>query len=303
MIKRSKPQKFRLRRTMLFISAQKPGQIKDPYIYGADSIIMDLEDAVAENQKDAARFLLYHALTTIDYGNTEVIVRINGLNSPHWKEDVRVSIAGGADGIRIPKCESAKDVQIVEEAIEKAEEEFKVPKGRTLIMAALETPKAILNAYEICTASPRMFGIAISGGDLRRCMQVTQTPEGIELFVARGQTVLAARAAGVQCFDTVFTDMDDMEGFKNEVIMVKKMGFDGKSLIHPKQIKIVHDIYKPTQKEIHDAERIVRAYREKSEKGEGVFTVDNKMIDVAFLPSAERIIALAKACGIYEGDL
>ena len=118
---------------MLFISAQKPGQIKDPYIYGADSIIMDLEDAVAENQKDAARFLLYHALTTIDYGNTEVIVRINGLNSPHWKEDVRVSIAGGADGIRIPKCESAKDVQIVEEAIEKAEEEFKVPKVAPLL--------------------------------------------------------------------------------------------------------------------------------------------------------------------------
>ena len=162
MIPRPRPERFRLRRTMMFMNAQKPGLIKDAYIYGCDSIMLDLEDAVAENQKDAARFSLYHALKTIDYGETEVIVRINGLDTPHWQEDVRVCVAGGADGIRIAKCESAQDVLTVERAVEAAEEEFGVETGRTLLMAALESPKGILNAYEICAASDRMFGVAIS---------------------------------------------------------------------------------------------------------------------------------------------
>jgi len=303
MMPRPKPERFRLRRTMMFMNAQKPGLIKDAYIYGVDSIMLDLEDAVAENQKDAARFSLYHALKTIDYGDTEVIVRINGLDTPHWQEDVRVCVAGGADGIRIAKCESAQDVKDVEEAIERAEEEFGVEKGRTLIMAALESPRGILNAYEICSASDRMFGVAISGGDLRKCLQTSPQPDGVDMLVARGQMILAARAAGIQCFDTVFTNLDDMAGFEAEVRQNKAMGFDGKSLINPKQIRLVHEIFAPTEKEIMQAEKIVSAVRENAAKGLGVFTVDGKMIDIAFLPGAERTLRLAKACGMYKGDL
>lgn len=303
MIQRKKPERFRLRRTMIFLSAQKPGLIKDPLIYGADSLMLDLEDAVAENQKDAARFSLYHALKTVDYGDTEVIVRINGLDTPHWREDVRVCVAAGADGVRIAKCESAGDVIAVEKAVEAAEEEFHKEKGRTLLMAALESPKGILNAQEIAAASKRMFGIAISGGDLRRTMQVSPVRGGIELNTARGLVVLAARAAGVQCFDTVFTDLNDEEGFRAEVLLDKQMGFDGKSLVNPRQIAAVHEIYAPSEKEITAAEKIVRAVRENAAKGVGVFTVDGKMIDIAFLPGAERTIALAKACGMYKGEL
>lgn len=303
MIQRKKPERFRLRRTMIFLSAQKPGLIKDPLIYGADSLMLDLEDAVAENQKDAARFSLYHALKTVDYGDTEVIVRINGLDTPHWREDVRVCVAAGADGVRIAKCESAGDVIAVEKAVEAAEEEFHKEKGRTLLMAALESPKGILNAQEIAAASKRMFGIAISGGDLRRTMQVSPVRGGVELNTARGLVVLAARAAGVQCFDTVFTDLNDEEGFRAEVLLDKQMGFDGKSLVNPRQIAAVHEIYAPSEKEIMAAEKIVRAVRENAAKGVGVFTVDGKMIDIAFLPGAERTIALAKACGMYKGEL
>ena len=303
MIQRKKPERFRLRRTMIFLSAQKPGLIKDPLIYGADSLMLDLEDAVAENQKDAARFSLYHALKTVDYSDTEVIVRINGLDTPHWREDVRVCVAAGADGVRIAKCESAGDVIAVEKAVEAAEEEFRKEKGRTLLMAALESPKGILNAQEIAAASERMFGIAISGGDLRRTMQVSPVRGGVELNTARGLVVLAARAAGVQCFDTVFTDLNDEEGFRAEVLLDKQMGFDGKSLVNPRQIAAVHEIYAPSEKEITAAEKIVRAVRENSAKGVGVFTVDGKMIDIAFLPGAERTIALAKACGMYKGEL
>lgn len=303
MIRRPKPERFRLRRTMMFMNAQKPGLIKDAYIYGCDSIMLDLEDAVAENQKDAARFSLYHALTTIDYGKTEVIVRINGLDTPHWQEDIRVCVAGGADGIRIAKCESANDVKIVEAAVEAAEKEFGVEVGRTLLMAALESPKGILNAYEICTASDRMFGVAISGGDFRKCMQTTFQPDGVDMLVARGQMLMAARAAGIQCFDTVFTNLDDNEGFEAEVRQNKAMGFDGKSLINPKQIRLVHEVFAPTEKEIRQAEKFVRAFNEAAAAGIGVFTVDGKMVDLAFIPGAQRTLKLAKACGLYEGDL
>ena len=303
MIARPTPERFRLRRTMMFLSAQKPGLIKDAYIYGADSLILDLEDAVAENQKDAARFSLYHTLTSVDYGQTEVLVRINALDTPHWREDVRVSVAGGADGIRLAKCESATDIQMVEHAVAEAVSEFGVARGRTLLMAALESPKGVLNAYEICRSSNRLLGVALSGGDFRKCMQVSPTHDGIELAAARGHILLAARAAGVQCFDTVFTDLDDMEGFRREVIQNHQMGFDGKSIINPKQIPIVHEIFAPTQKEIAAAERIVRAVQEQAAQGIGVFTLDGKMIDIAFLPGAARTIALAKACGIYKGDL
>ena len=287
----------------MFMNAQKPGLIKDAYIYGCDSIMLDLEDAVAENQKDAARFSLYHALKSVDYGSTEVIVRINGLDTPHWREDVRVCVAGGADGIRIAECECARDVKTVEEAVERAEEEFGAEKGRTLLMAALESPRGILNAYDICCASERLFGVAISGGDFRRCMQTSFQPDGVDMLAARGQMLLAARAAGVQCFDTVFTDLDDMEGFEAEVRQNKAMGFDGKSLINPKQIRPVHRIFSPTEKEVLQARRTLLAYREQAEAGVGVFTLDGRMIDIAFIPGAERTLRLAKACGMYEGDL
>ncbi len=285
------------------MNAQKPGLIKDAYIYGCDSIMLDLEDAVAENQKDSARFSLYHALKSIDYGDTEVIVRINGLDTPHWKEDIRVVVAGGADGIRIAKCESAQDVKTVDAAVTEAEKEFGVEVGRTLLMAALESPKGILNAYEICSASDRMFGVALSGGDFRKCMQTKFQKDGIDLLAARGQMLLAARAAGIQCFDTVFTNLDDDEGFMAELLQNKAMGFDGKSLINPKQIRPVHELFAPTEKEIIAAERIVTAYKEQSAAGVGVFTLDGKMIDLAFVPGAERTLKLAKACGLYNGGL
>lgn len=303
MIPRPKPEKFRLRRTMMFMNAQKPGLLKDAYIYGSDSIILDLEDAVAENQKDAARFSLYHAMQTIDYGNTEVIVRINGLDTPHWREDIRCVVASGADGIRIAKCESANDVHQVEAATLAAEREFGLEEGRTLLMAALESPQGILNAYEIVTASDRLFGCAISGGDFRKSMHVRIEKGGIEMLTARGMMLLAARAAGVQCFDTMFPNIDDMEAFREEVVQNRQMGFDGKSIVSPRQIRLVHEIFAPTAKEIAYAEKLVRSFNEQAGSGIGVYTVDGKMVDIPFFEDARRTLELAKACGVYDGDL
>lgn len=143
------PNKKRLRRTMMFLNAQKPGLIKDPYIYKPDSIMLDLEDAVAENQKDAARFSLFHALRTINYRGCERVVRINGLDSPYWKEDIRCAVAGGCNSIRIPKTESAKDVYIVEKEVIQAEKDFGRPEGSVLIMAAIESARGVMRALDM----------------------------------------------------------------------------------------------------------------------------------------------------------
>ena len=297
------PNKKRLRRTMMFLNAQKPGLIKDPYIYKPDSLLLDLEDAVAMNQKDAARFSLYHALQEIDYRGCERIVRINGLDSDFWIEDIRCAVAGGCDGIRIPKTESALDVHLVEGVIEEAEEQFGRPKGSVLIMAALESARGVMRALDICDASERMFGIALSGGDYTKDLMTRITGTGIELMGARQNMIIAARAAGVQCFDTVFTNLEDMDGFRQEVETIHLMGFDGKSIINPRQIKVVHDIFTPTQKDIIFSEKVIKEIDSKKAQGIGVFTVDGKMIDIAFYDGAVRTIRLARAAGVYKGDL
>ena len=293
----------RLRRSMMFLNAQKPSLIKDPYVYKPDSIMLDLEDAVAENQKDAARYSLFHALKEIDYHGCERVVRINGLETPHWKEDIRVCVAGGADTIRISKTESAQDVKLVEEAITAAEKEFHKEVGSTLIMAAIESTKGILNVYDICQASDRLFGVALSGGDYTRDLQTSISKTGVELMGARQQMVIAARATGRMCFDTVYTDLDDMEGFRKDVEMIKTMGFDGKSIINPRQIPVCHEVFTPSEKQIRWAEAVVREIDTKKAMGIGVFTLNGKMLDVAFYDGAKRTIALAKAAGVYKGDL
>lgn len=295
--------KKRLRRTMMFLNAQKPGLIKDPYIYKPDSLLLDLEDAVAENQKDAARFSLFHALRSIDYRGCERVVRINGLDTPYWKEDIRCSVAGGCDAIRIPKTENEEDVHLAEKEIARAEREFGRPEGSVLIMAAVESARGVMNALDICEASERLLGIALSGGDYTKDLQTHITGTGIELMGARQNLIIAARAAGVQCFDTVYTDLNNEEGFRRDVETIHLMGFDGKSIINPRQIRIVHEIFTPDERDIIFAEKVVREIDAKKAQGIGVFTVDGKMIDIAFYDGAKRTIALAKASGVYKGDL
>jgi citrate lyase subunit beta/citryl-CoA lyase len=295
--------KKRLRRTMMFLNAQRASLIKDAYVYKPDSIIFDLEDAVAENQKDSARIALYNALKSIDYKGIELVVRINGLDTAHAKEDIRAAIAGGAHTVRVPKTETADDIHAAEKEIESAEKEFGVKPGKTLIMGAIETPLGVIKAFDIAKSSERMMGISIGAGDYTRTMHTSRSPEGIELLGARTQLVIAARAAGIMCFDTVYTDIDNIEGFANEVKLIKQLGFDGKSIISPKQIPIVHRLFAPTQSEIRQAEKTIRALNEYSQDGVGVFTVDGQMIDIAMLEGAKRTLELAKASGVYEGDL
>lgn len=292
----------RLRRTMMFLPASNPSMVKDAYIYGADSLMFDLEDAVALTEKDSARFLIYNALKTIDYGNTELVVRINGLDSPFGRDDIEAVVRAGVHVIRLPKTERKEDIQAVEAAIEDVERKCGREVGSTKMMAAIESPIGVINAYEIATASKRLIAVALGAEDYVTNLKTKRYPDGMELLGARSQIVIAARAAGIYALDTVYTEVDNEEGLRREVELIKQLGFDGKSVINPRQIKPVHEIYTPSEQEINKSITIVKAAKEAEEKGLGVISVKGKMVDKPIVDRAERVLQLAAAAGVYSED-
>jgi len=290
----------RLRRTMMFVPGNNPGMLKDAGIYGADSLMLDLEDAVAVSEKDSARFLVYNAIKTIDYGDTEIVVRINSLESPFGREDIEAVVRAGVDVIRLPKTETKEDILAVEAAIYQVERKIGREVGSTKMMAAIEGAAGIVNAYSIAASSKRLIGIALGAEDYVTSLKTKRYPDGMELMEARSQIVIAARAAGIYALDTVYSDVDNEEGFRKEVQLIKQLGFDGKSVINPKQIKPVHEIFSPTSQEISKSSDICRAARAALKKGIGVISLNGKMIDKPIIARAERVLQLAKAVGLYK---
>ena len=289
---------YKLRRTMMYVPGSNPGMIKDAHIYGADSIMFDLEDSVAVNEKDSARLLVFNALRNLDYEGKELVVRINGLETPFGLEDLEAMVRAQPDIIRLPKTETAQDVIDVENEIARIEKEIGLPVGKTRMMAAIESALGVINAYEIATASDRLMGVAIGAEDFVTDMRTTRSLEGIELLTARSQVLLAARAAKIYAFDTVFSDVNNEEGFINETTLIKQLGFDGKSVINPRQIDPVHKIYTPSEKEITKAINIIKASDEAKKRGSGVVSLNGKMIDKPIIARAQRAIMFAKAAGV-----
>ncbi len=288
----------RLRRTMMFVPGNNPSMMCDAHIYGPDSIMFDLEDSVSINEKDAARLLVYHALKTIDYGNVERVVRVNPLNTAYGKLDVQAMVLAGVQVIRMPKTETAEEIVELEEEIERIEKQNNIPVGRTLIMAAIESALGVVNAYKIATASSRMMGIALGAEDYCANLKTHRSRDGAELLLARQTIVVAARAAGIDALDTVFSDLNDMEAFKEDVRFIKQLGFDGKSIINPRQIRPVNEGFTPTAAEIDKAKRIVAALKEAELKGSGVVALNGKMIDKPVVLRAQRVLDFARAVHI-----
>ena len=285
----------------MFVPGNNPGMMADAHIYRPDSIMLDLEDSVTMAEKDTARLLVYNALKSVDYGDTEMVVRINPLNTPYGKKDIGAVIKAGVDVIRMPKTETAEEVVEVEREIERVEREIGC-EGRTLIMAAIESALGICNAYAIATASPRMMGIALGAEDYCANLKTQRTPDGDELRLARETIVVAARAAGIAALDTVYSNLEDMETFRKEVEFIHRLGFDGKSIINPRQIEIVNEVFAPTEKAIEKARIILAAIREAEAKGSGVIAVNGKMVDRPVVIRAQRTIDLAIASGILKEE-
>ncbi|HHJ7733680.1 TPA: citrate (pro-3S)-lyase subunit beta [Streptococcus pyogenes] len=291
----------RLRRTMMFVPGANAAMLRDAPLFGADSVMFDLEDSVSLKEKDTSRALVHFALKTFDYSSVETVVRVNGLDSC-GALDIEAVVLAGVNVIRLPKTETAQDIVDVEAVIERVERENGIEVGRTRMMAAIESAEGVLNAREIAKASKRLIGIALGAEDYVTNMKTRRYPDGQELFFARSMILHAARAAGIAAIDTVYSDVNNTEGFQNEVRMIKQLGFDGKSVINPRQIPLVNEIYIPTKKEIDHAKQVIWAICEAESKGSGVISLNGKMVDKPIVERAERVIALATAAGVLSEE-
>jgi citrate lyase subunit beta/citryl-CoA lyase len=290
----------RLRRTMLFVPGNNPGMVQDAYIYGSDSIMFDLEDSVSLREKDAARYLVYEALTTLDYGSKEKVVRVNSLDSGFGINDLEAMVRARADVIRLPKTESAAEVIECEKEIERIEREIGIEIGSTKMMAAVESALGVLNARGIAVSSKRLVGIALGAEDYVTNLKTNRSPEGIELLFARSMILHAARAAGIAAIDTVYSDVNNESGLIAETTLIKQLGFDGKSVINPRQIGPVHAIFTPSEKDIKKSLEIMEAIEEANRKGSGVIALNGKMIDKPIVERAKWVLKLARASGVFK---
>lgn len=288
---------------MLYVPGNNAGMIRDAAIYHSDSIMFDLEDSVAFRQKDAARILVYSCLRTLDFEDVETVVRINGLDTPFGEEDIRAMVKAKPHIIRLPKTDTPEEVEAVAELITREEKRNGVKEGTINMIAAIESPLGVINAYRIATSSNRLVGIAIGAEDYVTAMKTKRSSDGIELLHARSSLVTAARAAGIQAYDTVYSDLNNEEGFRREVELIRQLGFDGKSIISPRQIKTVHDVFAPSEEEITTAIQIMEAIEEASSKGSGVIALNGKMIDKPIVERARHTLELAAASGMqFTGD-
>lgn len=287
----------KLRRTMLFVPGNNTGMVVNAGIYPVDSLMFDLEDSVALDQKDNARFVLHEALKTINYQNKELIVRINSLANGMGQRDLDYLIPLGKVAIRLPKTDSSQDIFDCENYIADIEEKSGIPVGTTPMMAAIESANGVLNAYSIAHASKRLIGIALGAEDLVTDLHTKRSPSGLELNFARSMILMAARSADISAIDTVYSDLNNMEGFRAEVEMIKQLGFDGKSIINPRQIHIIHDVFSPSETEILNALEIIEVMKEAKKNGIGVISLHGKMIDKPIIERAKRVLETAKVTG------
>jgi citrate lyase subunit beta/citryl-CoA lyase len=251
-------------------------------------VILDLEDSVSPEQKDAARKLVSSAIKMIDFRLSEVMVRINPI-SHGGLIDLAAVLPAGPDAVVVPKCESPADVLAVENAIKEANLAKPVS-----ILPMIETAKGILNAYDVASASPMVDAITFGGEDFTQDIGATRTKAGKEIFWGRSLVVIAAKAAGVQALDTVFSDLSDEEGLREDTLEIKGMGFDGRAAIHPAQIEIIHECFTPTEQEMLHAVNVVAAATKARNEGSGVAVVNGKMVDKPIIERAEKLIGFAE---------
>lgn len=286
---------MKLRRTLMYVPGNQPSLVQNAAVFGPDSIMLDLEDAVLATEKSAARILVAKALKAVNFMGKEVLVRINGLDSELGYQDLEAIMPSKPDGIRFPKVNTPDDIHKMDALLKEHERKNGIPEGQTFIIASLESTLAIEHAFAIASASPRMQGIAIGAEDYTADLKTTRSREGTELFYARSAIVTAARAAGIMAIDTVFSDINDEEGLIAETKLIKQLGFDGKSVISPRQIGPVNDVFRPTEKEIEKASAILGAFEEAKAKGSGVVALNGKMIDRPVVLRAQRVMEMAKA--------
>ncbi len=280
----------RPRRSVLYMPGSNPRALEKGRALAADGLILDLEDAVAPDSKQTARDQIAAAIAEGGYGRRELIVRTNGLDSAWGAEDLKAAATMGADAVLLPKIESVDMVKAAEAALDAAGGPPDLP-----IWCMMETPLGMLRAEQIAFASPRVGGFVMGTSDLAKDLRAAHTPDRLPFITSLGLCVLAARAAGIAILDGVHLDLGDDAGFETACKQGLELGFDGKTLIHPKTIAMANEVFSPTDDEIEWSKRIIIAHAEAEQQGQGVVVVEGRLIENLHVESAKRLVVLAEA--------
>ena len=287
-----------MRRSMLFLPGNTPNIIVNGEILGADAVILALEAAVAPAEKDSARILVRNAIRYMGFGKCEVIVRINAIDTAYWQKDLDAIIPVRPSLIMPPKTSCAADVLAVDAYITQLEEKLGIENGSVGLIPLIETALGVENAYQIASACKRVKAIFLGGEDLTADLRCKRTKEGHEIAYARSRMVVAARAAGVEVYDTPFTDVNDDEGIYTDAQYAKSLGFTGKSAISPRHVKAINEVFSPSMKDIDYAYEVMEAIRIGKEQGKGAVSLRGKMIDAPIVARAQQTIDAAIALGL-----
>lgn len=277
-------------RSIMYVPGNTPSMIQSSMIYGADAIVLDLEDSVEESEKDSARNLVSCALKMLDFSGTDVFVRTNSVDSKHFQRDLRAVAGTCIYGIRVPKVQKAQEIVYIDQSITEIENELSLPGGIIKFMVSIESALGVINIKEICQASTRLIGVAFGAEDFTYDMGVKRTKEGNELAFARSTLALTARAYGKIAIDCVFSDTKDPEGLRKDCEIARSFGMTGKSVIHPGQIEVVNKSFSPSDQEIGQARRVIEQYEKLG--CPGVFSFEGNMVDLPVLKKYQRIYEL-----------
>ena len=284
---------------MLFLPGNTPNMLINGDTLGADTVIFDLEDAVSPDEKDAARILVRNALKYQNFSGCEVVVRINPTDTEFWKEDLDAVIPLKPDMIMPTKVSGGEMIREVSAYMGKVEERSGIEKGSVKILPLIETALGVEKAFEIASSDVRVAGLFLGGEDFTADMHCKRTKEGQEIFYARTRLVCAARAWGIEAYDTPFTDVEDMEGLRKDTEGAKSRGCAGKAVISPRHVDIVNEVFSPTEAEIEYAHDVMDAIEDGKRQGKGVISLRGKMIDAPIVKRAQQVLEMEKA--IYGG--
>ena len=294
---------MKLRRSLLYVPGNMPGMLQNIPVFEADGVMIDLEDAVPLQEKDAARLLTRNFLRFYQDRNKEMIVRINALDTAYAAADLREILPALPDGIRLPKADNPETVELLDTLLTEQEEALGLAIGHFKIIPSIESAQGVLNCVGTARASKRIVALAFGAEDFTASMEIDRTKTGEELFSARTRVVWAAKAVGVQVIDTIFPDVNDMEALRAETMLVKRLGFTGKSLVNPRQIEIIHEVFRPTQVEIDHAIEVMDAIKRAREMGTGVISLKGRMVDAPVVMRAARVLKTAVAFGMIDYPL
>jgi citrate lyase subunit beta/citryl-CoA lyase len=290
------PATVRPRRSVLYMPGSNPRALAKARTLPADALILDLEDAVAPDAKESAREQVTAALRAGGYGPRETIIRVNGLATPWGHADLVAAATAGAGAVLIPKVESADAVRQAQAVLDQAGAPADLP-----LWCMMETPRGMLHAGEIAAASPRLGCLVMGTSDLAKELHAAHTPLRLPLITALGLCLLAARTHGLAILDGVFLDLDDDEGFAAACRQGRELGFDGKTLIHPRQIEPANQAFAPGAAEVAQARRIIEAHAEALRQGRGVVVVDGRLVENLHVAEARRQVELAEAIAALAG--